>query len=296
MQYIEAHIKKPLKFLSAGIFESNKSWVHSERIIDNFEIIIVVKGIVYIQQNEEKYELHEGDMLLLRPECLHKGYAPSARGTSFYWLHFISEDKISVIEEIQAVDRLLTLAKNDPYFTGLADKVLLPTKFHVTNMERLSILFHQLLHISESHYYTGLGSNYSLTSLILELTEQVLGSSADTATRSSEKLSKITEWIRVHLSKRISLKNVAYEFNYSREYLSRFFKKNMGMGVQEYINKMRIAKARELLVESDKNILEIASELGFADDKYFLKLFKRYEKITPGEYRRAYHKLHINNI
>lgn len=57
---------------------------------------------------------------------------------------------------------------------------------------------------------------------------------------------------------------------------------------------MKIVKAKEMLSLSEKNVKEISYLLGFKDEKYFMKLFKRYENLTPSEYRQAYHKTHLN--
>ncbi|WP_317050648.1 helix-turn-helix transcriptional regulator, partial [Clostridium neonatale] len=87
-----------------------------------------------------------------------------------------------------------------------------------------------------------------------------------------------------------------YEFNFSKEYLARYFKKKMGMSMQEYINYLRISNAKRLLCSSNLNIKEIAKELGFIDEKYFLKLFKKYENLTPKQFRNAYNMTFLNNI
>ncbi len=297
MYYLKADIKKPLQFLFSGIFTADSTWTHMERVMDSFEIIIVIRGNVYIQQDEDKFVLGEGDALLLLPGHPHKGYANSAKGTSFFWLHFQCNNNFTILSEKDAQEEIKP-ANNNPYLKGFEDKILLPAFFHPSNMERLSILFHQLLHVSQSDYYTLQGMNYILTSLVIEMTEQTLSQNIGTKKQliNNENLSRIVEWINSHYTSNISLKSVAYEFNYTKEYLARYFKKHMGMSMQEYINKMKIAKARELLIQAEKNIKEISSELGFSDDKYFLRLFKQYEKITPREYRRAYHRLHMNNI
>jgi len=294
MYYLKANTRTPLQFLSSGIFTADAVWKHKERVIDSFEIIIGIRGNVYLQQDEDTFVLAEGDSLLLLPGHPHKGYAPSVKGTTFFWLHFLCNDDFAILNERDAYEEIL-LVNNNPYFTVFQDKILLPAFFHPTNLERLSILFHQLLHVSQSEYYTRQGMNYILTSLAIELTEQTLSSGAKKPMSDNVNLSRIIEWINSHYTSTISLKTVAFEFNYTKEYLARYFKKNMGMSMQEYINKMKISKARELLIQSDKNIKEISSELGFSDDKYFLKLFKQYEKITPREYRRAYHRVHMNN-
>ncbi len=296
MLYLKAGIDRPLRFLSAGSFTADEAWTHTQRVIDSIEIIIGTKGSVFIQQEDEKAVISEGDVMLLFPGRIHKGYAPSAKGASFYWVHFKWDEHCCILDEKSAAEEIYQ-AGNNPYFSGLNGMVLLPARFHASSTERVGILSRQLLHINESRYYTGLGVDYLLTSLLIELGEQVIAQSASGKSHGNPpgNLTRITEWIRVHLSRNISLRHVAYEFNYTREYLARYFKKHMGMSMQEYINNMKMAKARELLSRADLSVKEIASALGFQDDKYFLKLFKRYEKITPREYRNAYYRIHLNN-
>jgi AraC-like DNA-binding protein len=296
MYYLKTDITKPLQFLYSGIFTADSVWKHMERVIDSFEIIIGIRGNVYLQQDEDRFVLGEGDCLLLLPGHTHKGFAPSVKGTSFFWSHFYCNEDFTILSEKDANEELI-LANNNPYFTGFEDKIVIPAFFHPVNLERLSILFHQLLHVAESEYYTKQSMNYLLTSFAVELTEQTLSQTSGAKKHLVEKenLSRIIEWINAHYTSSISLKTVAYEFSYTKEYLARYFKKQMGMSMQQYINKIKISKARELLIQSDRNIKELSSELGFSDDKYFLRLFKQYEKITPREYRRAYHRFHMNN-
>ena len=58
------------------------------------------------------------------------------------------------------------------------------------------------------------------------------------------------------------------------------------MSVIAYLQNLRIQKAKELLISSDEKICEIAHKTGFTDERYFEKLFKQCEKLTPSEYRR----------
>lgn len=298
--YLRADIHKPIHFISAGLFTADREWIHSERVIDSFEIIQVIRGKVFLQQDEDRFELQKGDALLLLPGHSHKGYAPSVKGTSFFWLHFSCSGDFSYSGSKEAEEELI-LRKNNPYFSGLEDKILIPSCFHPDNPERLSILFQQILHVSESRYYSKKAGDYLATSLAIELTDQAVSHPQEAAVSQgrqkthTENLSKILEWIRLHHAEKITLKDAAYEFSYSREYLARTFKRHMGMSIQEYINKMKVGKARELLIGSDANIKHIAAGLGFTDDKYFHRIFKQYEKITPGEYRRAYFRVHTNN-
>ena len=73
------------------------------------------------------------------------------------------------------------------------------------------------------------------------------------------------------------------------------FKKHLGVSPKKYINGMKILQAKQYLCRFDLSIKEIAYKLGFKDEKYFMKLFKEYENLTPSTYRNAYYRTLYNN-
>lgn len=297
MNYLKANIDTPLTFSICGNFTSDSKWLHMERVIDNYEIIIINKGTVYIQQDDDKYELNEGDLLLLEPGRKHKGYDYSHKGTSFYWVHFYCSNFFNVFNHVN-IKSEISMTQNNPYFDGLSSNILIPTFARNLNLDRVNVLFRQMLHLSQSSYYTNQSVNYILTSLLIEITEQVILNFNITphSVAQEDNLPQILQWIKIHITQNISLQHVAYEFSFSKEYLARYFKKRMGMSMQEYINNLRISNAKQLLCNSGLNIKEIAHELGFIDEKYFFKLFKKYENLTPKQFRNAYNMTYLNNV
>ncbi len=295
MYYLKANITKPLCCLSAGIFKADGNWIHSTRVIDSFEIMIGIHGSIYMEQEGERFTLKEGEVLLLLPGRQHRGFACSEKGTSFFWMHFLCDSGYEILDARSAEESIIQ-KQNNPFMQSLDAHILLPACFKPSGIERIQILYRQLLHIREAGYYAKTAENYLLTSLLIELTQQaVQGNERSSHEDRDVKLTAILEWVRIHLTTDLSLQTVAHEFNYSREHLARFFKKQMGMTLREYIHKNRIDRAKGLLCQSDANIREIAHRLGFEDEKYFMKLFKRYENMSPGAYRRAYYKTHLNN-
>ena len=59
----------------------------------------------------------------------------------------------------------------------------------------------------------------------------------------------------------------------------------MNMSFSDYLNKVRIEKAKEFLKRVDYKIYDIAEEVGYKNSKYFTRAFKKYEKMTPNEYK-----------
>lgn len=300
MRLIKMSIGQPLTFISGGSFTADQPFIHPRRTITSFEIIIGVRDIIYIDQNQTCYELGPRQTLLLLPGEMHGGYAESPANCSFHWLHFLPTSDYELIEERELIADLQRRSQN-PYYGGASGYVYIPMHFTPPEIDRINILFHQLLHTMKANYYTKHAMNYLLTMLLIELSEQTLAhydaasSLEDKGTIGDKKLMKILEWIRIHSAHPITVQQVAEQFTYNKDYLNRYFKRKMGMSVQEYIHKLKMAKAKNMLYQSRLSIKEIAYSLGFQDDKYFMKMFKRHEGLTPTEFRNAYYQTHLNN-
>jgi len=84
----------------------------------------------------------------------------------------------------------------------------------------------------------------------------------------------------------LSVNTLGEEFNLSPSYLSKIFKAENEISIPDYISKIRINNAKELLKNTDKTIQEIAEETGFLSSSVFIRVFKKIEGITPGAYRK----------
>ncbi len=86
----------------------------------------------------------------------------------------------------------------------------------------------------------------------------------------------------------ISLESLAVRGNVSPAHLSRVFKKITGLNLSEYIITKKIVKAKELLLRSEKKVVEIANECGFESMPYFHRTFKKFTGHTPAQYRKQH--------
>ena len=83
----------------------------------------------------------------------------------------------------------------------------------------------------------------------------------------------------------IGLESIADEFGFSASYLTRYFKNQTGQSLKHYIDQVRMEKAKELLIHSDKTLGEIVQTVGYVDATNFIRKFKKLEGITPIQYR-----------
>lgn len=129
-------------------------------------------------------------------------------------------------------------------------------------------------------------NNACLTSLITEIITTPKIKKRHRQVPVSEKLDEIYLYLQENYMHDCSLDNLAKQFYISKYYLSREFKQKFGEGISSFIIKLRIARAKELLSFSSKNINEIAIICGFNDSSHFLKTFKKSENMSPAEYRK----------
>ena len=98
-------------------------------------------------------------------------------------------------------------------------------------------------------------------------------------------LKKILKYIDEHITEDITIHDLTNKFYISGSYLSQIFKKEVGTNLVDYITRNRVAYACNLLINTDKQVQEISQECGYNDYCYFAKIFKRYQTVTPSEYR-----------
>ena len=92
--------------------------------------------------------------------------------------------------------------------------------------------------------------------------------------------------IRFHIDQPLSLNRIADTLGVDPSHLSRAFKKELGMTLTDYINKLRIEEAKYMLDSSNASIAEIASNVGYNDPNYFSKVFTKLEHVAPHDYRK----------
>jgi response regulator containing cheY-like receiver domain and araC-type DNA-binding domain len=100
-------------------------------------------------------------------------------------------------------------------------------------------------------------------------------------------VAQVQEYIKNHLSEKLTLADVAAVFNFSPNYLSQLFGKYGDSGFVEYITETRIAAAKEMLEQGDLKVYEIAEKLGYESAFYFSKVFKKVTGLSPREYQQS---------
>lgn len=300
MRYLDLEISSPLKHLSSGQFVADQPWTHTRRHLSSHVLLIANEGTLYIAQGGVEYELRPGQAMILFAGEEHHGCRVCEPGLSYYWAHFQPRgSRTALIGEEEARSRIDRIRSRMYRFSN-SDRLLCPEFFQCENVSRLIIQMKQLLHIANSDAYTRFAADYCLTSILIEMSRQLIDSqhAGDAAPRPErgqmKRFVEVLEWIRVHKSEPMNASSIAEKFGYNADYLSSLFKQHTGLSLIKYIHEIKIMQARELLVNTDLSVRQTTYALGFQDEKYFIKLFKSYEGMSPGKYRSAYFRTHTN--
>ena len=101
----------------------------------------------------------------------------------------------------------------------------------------------------------------------------------------SQELENALVYLEINFKKDITLHQLSKHINLTPSYVSKLFKKKLGVNFNRYLTIRKVKEAKRMLKEENVNINEIAFSIGYNEPNYFCKVFKKVEGITPTQYR-----------
>lgn len=258
------YLENTLKIENGGLFISNGSGIHPERVIQSFELIFVTNGELAMQEEDTIYRLTAGDSLVLNPNTCHRGIEPYGRDLRFYWVHFNIDD-------------------HDEKILGMSSIPLIKNS-RVEDINKISTLFNLLLHEQEK----GLDKVTLNLFLLLIIKEIAAKTNIISDSKSIHLAQQAQSIIRTHYRKSLTSSDIARKLQCNVDYLGRIFKSNFGITLTDAIHLKKIGTAKRELIETNKTINDIANELGFNDVNYFRRVFSKYQNVSPSAYRKVF--------
>ncbi len=106
----------------------------------------------------------------------------------------------------------------------------------------------------------------------------------------SKPIVQCIDYVYKHMHNRITIHNLADDTGLSASYLSRLFKKELGISISDYIREKKIERAQNLLRYSDYSFIEISNYLAFSSQSHFIQTFEKYVGMTPKKYRDKFYR------
>lgn len=248
-----------------GYTKCPADWCDIDYIPEYNKIYYIIDGEGWIKIEDKEYYPRPGQLFIM-PSGTLQSYSSINRNTYLkYWCHFRARindmDLFDVIEtpiylDIGDESNIKALFEKLLYFyeEGTVPSIL---KTRAIMLEMLAWYFENT-DIDEVHL-----SSYSPTKELLE----------------------VLNYIEDNLSKNITVEELSQIVHFHPNYFIRFFRDHVGCSPIQYINGMRIDKAKKLLKATSMSIKEITDLIGFNDPSYFSKHFKKSVGLSPVEYR-----------
>jgi len=267
-------LRSPIEAENAGLFISRGHGRHPDRVIESYEIISVVRGLLRLREAGREYAVGAGEYLILVPGVRHWAAEDYPAGLEFYWLHF----QLASSAESNGRSRLLTE---------------IPRNGRLSDPERLEELFRWFLDAQEQQELDSLLANGLCHMMLLMLAHQ-RRDAADADERVPMLARQAKRFLARSFQEDVTTSLVARKLTCNPDYLGRLYKKSYGISIMDDLHALRVRLAKTLLMDEALNVNEVAERCGYHDTTYFRRMFRRHVGVAPSHFRDLYSHLHIN--
>lgn len=201
-------------------------------------------------------------------------------------IHYFKVDDFMHAKELlqQVVETNISSSRSLGFLQEFSTALILTIK-RIAMVKEIS--YREFYEQNKTHYlYLKKGfSDPEVKQTIYTLFDKLISQIKSTEKTNGSKADEIIHYINSNYCKDLSLTDIAQHFHLSEAYLSRLIKERLSMSFKPYVNQMRVEKAKQLMLEREKSINEIASKVGFKNTNSFIRVFKQFEGITPGTFR-----------
>ena len=276
-------------FIKGGEFTFSKGEKHFKRTYSVFDMLYVKTGTLFMQENDVKFDVKEGEYLILLPEREHVGYKNCLENTSFIWLHFTVLHGNYEVVSSKNIDWSSVLEKESTFTEPANYRFHIPQHGRVNRRELMEQMLENIIEIGSGQVHApdeALNQQIQFADFFVGLQKEAF--SIPSATE--QVCEQAMKYIQEHYQQPIKMKDISAELLFHPDYITRCMHKTIGLTPNQYLTHIRFTQAKQLLVDTNEKISSIAKQVGIEDVTYFSKLFKKQEGITPMEYRRIVHR------
>ena len=257
---IRSESRLPIYLFSVGMHDQQPHTVRREGY-PYAQILYAANGSGTLVLEGEKLSIPPYSAIFLPAGCPHE-YYPESDVWDIRW----------VVPCGSAVDALLSEF-------GMTSPQIYPLK-DIKTLDHHFRKMHEAL-IGDQLYGNHRAAGY-LYDFLIEFNRLITATQSSYA---SPAVVRAIDYINTNYKRPITMEELCEVSGVSKQHLCRLFRSALSARPMEYIAKKRIQAAKQLLSETDMSVEEIAEETGFCTGSYFTKLFKRYEGLTPSQFR-----------
>lgn len=257
-----------LKIRKAGIFRFLEEYRFRQHSHEEYEINYINTGQAVMKIEGHEVTIHQGQCVVIPPHKNHSFRVVSRTGCKLTQLEMSLEMKNQDEEFLRKDGKV-----QDYYIIKNCDEI-------APLIERIARVFRK-----EETEHNEFLMKISAIEMMIILNYYINQDETKYSFRVTSGLKQAVAWIQEHFDEAVNLEKVAENAGISSRYLRKYFSEVMGKTCIQYITELRMEKAKHLLWETNKSILDIAIETGYENAQYFSRVFRRSEGITPQKYR-----------
>lgn len=261
--YKEHPLVRTMYLTDVGFFPHAKDhYKEREDGADQYILIYCTEGKGTIELDGKKYLLQESDVFCIPRGEKHRYYADKEEPWSILWVHFKGENVI--------------------YFPVEERKIVHIHSKHSNN--RMVMLFKILFRVLERNYILG---NFIYISQVLSLilSEVYYREKVDESTTQDRHVTAVIRFMYENIHRNPTLEEISREVELSKSYLHSIFREQTGKSPVEFFLHLKMKEACKLLKTTNLFIYEVSARLGYEDQYYFSRIFKKIVGVSPKEYR-----------
>lgn len=262
-EYMAHPLIRAAYLTDVGFFPKAKEhYREREEGADQYILIYCTEGKGIIEVEDQIYRLEKSDAFCIPRNVRHKYYADEKEPWSILWVHFKGD--------------------NTNYFPLEERKIVHINSRHSDN--RMMVLFNLLFRVLERNYTIG---NFIYISQVLSLilSEIYFREKVDESSVQDRHVTMVIRYMYQHLRENLTLEEISEEVQLSKSYLNAVFKAQTGKSPVEFFIHLKMQEACKLLKSTDYYIYEVSSELGYTDQYYFSRIFKKVVGVSPKDYK-----------
>jgi AraC-like DNA-binding protein len=269
------------KILDLGFSETKSLYTHPDRRLNWNVLLYISAGEMEVWEEETEYILREGQYLFLKNGLHHFGEPKTQAFTKWYWIHFYDCSINDTCEELSLWDnafKKLELSRED-----YNKFVKLPKQGKIRQPKAFEKNLNMLIEIYNSMSpFRSINLSIETFQLLLSIYKESVGEYK--YTKSDNTVKKIIQYIENKESYNLDSSELesCLDMNYS--YLCNIFKYKTGHTIHSYNSQIFIYKAVNIMRSTNMNISEISDKLGFSNQFYFNRVFRRVMDCSPSEY------------
>lgn len=275
-------------------------FIHRKRKALEYIMYIIRSGEMYLAEDGVPLSLGEGDVCILDKDRTHVGVKASV--CDYTYIHFMHKDMSLLqeqneekIREMLLQYRLSSLNSDAFSYDRCEGNIIyIPKVWHIGSMA-VRMRIEELAQRAKQENYNPV-ENYKvmcgcyIQQLFMEIARSFLDEEKEGSGPSRagyyDKIGRMVEWLNRNFEREITGAMLEKEFEYNFDYMNRTFKKVTGQTIFQYLTHIRINHAKMLLLNTSMKMSEVGKCVGFPDEYYFSRVFKKCAGVSPGVYSR----------